>query len=60
MAFHVLGLDILIDDTFSPILLEVNHTPSFNTDTPLDSKLKTSLIKDTLVLMRCHDKELKS
>ena len=59
MAFHILGLDIMIDDNFRPILLEVNHTPSFNTDTPLDSKLKTALIKDTLVLLRCNDVKLK-
>jgi tubulin polyglutamylase TTLL6/13 len=59
MAFHILGLDILIDDSYEPILLEVNHTPSFATETPLDHRIKTSLIKDTLVLMRSHDVKLK-
>ena len=34
-----------------PILLEINYTPSFSTDTPLDLNIKSSLIHDTLVLM---------
>jgi len=33
-----------------PWLLEVNHTPSFTTDTPLDEKIKSSLITDTLIM----------
>ena len=33
-----------------PWLLEVNHTPSFTTDTPLDDKIKGCLITDTLIL----------
>ena len=32
-------------------MLEVNHTPSFTTDTPLDSLIKRNLIYDTLKLM---------
>jgi len=34
-----------------PILLEVNHTPSFATDTPLDKNIKKNLIKETLLLL---------
>ena len=34
-----------------PILLEINYTPSFSTDTPLDVNIKRSLIYDALVLM---------
>ncbi len=59
MAFHILGLDIMINDCFEPILLEVNHTPSFATETPLDQRIKTALIKDTLLLLRCNDIKLK-
>ena len=54
MCFHILGFDILLDNSLNPILLEVNHTPSFATDTPLDKKIKSSLIKDTLVLMNIN------
>lgn len=35
----------------NPVVLEVNHTPSFATDTPLDFQIKHDLIKDTLILM---------
>lgn len=59
MAFHILGLDILINSHLEPILLEVNHTPSFATETPLDHRIKFNLIKDTLKLMRCDSTELK-
>jgi tubulin polyglutamylase TTLL6/13 len=59
MAFHILGLDVLITDTLEPVLLEVNHTPSFATETPLDHRIKFALIRDTIRLMRCDSLELK-
>lgn len=37
-----------------PFLLEVNHTPSFSTDTPLDSLIKKNLIRDTVRLMNIN------
>lgn len=51
MCFEILGFDIFINDKLRPSLLEVNHTPSFTTDTPLDSLIKKNLIRDTLRLM---------
>lgn len=51
MCFEILGLDILLDHKLTPYLIEVNHTPSFNTDTPLDKAVKRAVIKDSLVLM---------
>ena len=51
MCFEILGFDIFINDKLRPSLLEVNHTPSFTTDTPLDSLIKKNLIRDTLKLM---------
>lgn len=56
MCFHILGLDIMLNNKAEPILLEVNHTPSFTTDTPLDHHIKSSLIRDTLVLMNINVK----
>lgn len=56
MCFEILGFDIFINDKFQPSLLEVNHTPSFTTDTPLDSLIKKNLIRDTLRLMNVSNK----
>jgi tubulin polyglutamylase TTLL6/13 len=56
MCFEVLGIDIFLDSKLKPYLLEVNHTPSFTTDTPLDSVIKKSLIRDTLRLMNINTK----
>ena len=36
MCFEILGMDVMIYNKLKPWLLEVNHTPSFGTDTPFD------------------------
>jgi hypothetical protein len=51
MCFELLGFDVIITDDLQPIILEINYTPSFSTDTPLDWNIKKNLIKDALVLM---------
>lgn len=51
-CFEILGLDIMIDSKLRPWLIEVNHSPSFTVDTPLDSEIKEALIGDTLKLVR--------
>jgi tubulin polyglutamylase TTLL6/13 len=51
LAFHILGFDVLIKDDYEPVLIEINHTPSFTTDTPLDKKIKKNLIKDTFKIL---------
>lgn len=56
MCFQILGFDILLDSKAQPYLLEVNHTPSFVTDTPLDELIKKNLIKDSLILMNINTK----
>ncbi|KAL4454548.1 hypothetical protein ABPG74_021753 [Tetrahymena malaccensis] len=53
MCFEILGFDIILDSHLKPWVLEVNHTPSFSTDTPLDSYIKKNTIRDSLKLMNC-------
>jgi hypothetical protein len=45
-CFEVLGFDILVDSDFRPWLLEINLSPSMNTDSPMDLKIKGSMIAD--------------
>jgi hypothetical protein len=51
-CFELLGYDFLLDASGRPWLLEVNHSPSFSVDTPLDREVKEPLIRDTLQLAR--------
>ena len=51
MCFEILGFDIFIDEKLKPWILEVNHAPSFTTDSPLDFKIKKNLISDTIRLL---------
>jgi tubulin polyglutamylase TTLL6/13 len=40
LCFEILGFDIMLDEKCKPILLEINHAPSFATDSPIDEKIK--------------------
>jgi len=51
-CFEILGFDILLDSKLKPYLLEVNHSPSFTTDTPFDHKIKFSLLTDVLNIVK--------
>ena len=51
MCFQILGFDIMLDRKCKPYLLEVNHSPSFSTDSPLDEKVKGDLIRDTIRML---------
>lgn len=50
-CFELYGFDVLIDDTLKPWLLEVNVRPALSSSSPLDRKIKHSLICDTFNLI---------
>uniref|UniRef100_A0A3Q1HPW6 Tubulin tyrosine ligase-like family, member 6 n=1 Tax=Acanthochromis polyacanthus TaxID=80966 RepID=A0A3Q1HPW6_9TELE len=50
-CFEILGFDVLLDRRLRPWVLEVNHSPSFTTDSQLDREVKDALLYDTLVLI---------
>jgi hypothetical protein len=51
MCFQILGFDVLIDSKFKPLLLEVNASPSFGTDSSLDYKIKKNVLGDALRML---------
>ncbi|KAI8611820.1 tubulin-tyrosine ligase family-domain-containing protein [Chytriomyces sp. MP71] len=53
-CFEILGFDIFLDKKLKPWVLEVNHSPSFTCDSPLDSQVKSKVIGDTLELLNLN------
>lgn len=51
MCFEILGFDIMFDSKLKPYLIEVNHAPSFNTDSKLDHLVKKNVIEDTFAML---------
>jgi tubulin polyglutamylase TTLL5 len=49
-CFEVLGFDILIDNLLEPWLIEVNLSPSLGCDSPLDQRVKATMIADLFTL----------
>ncbi len=43
----------MLDHKAKPWLLEVNQSPSFSTDSPLDYKIKKTVIGDAFNLLNC-------
>ena len=54
MCFEILGFDVMLDHKLKPYIIEVNSSPSFATDSPLDKTIKRKVIHDSLVLMNIH------
>lgn len=50
-CFETYGFDVLIDEDLKPWLLEVNICPSLSSGSPLDKRIKTQLVADTLTLV---------
>lgn len=50
-CFEILGFDFMFDHRLKPYVLEVNHSPSFHTDTAIDHEVKESLLYDTFNIL---------
>ncbi|XP_060524336.1 tubulin polyglutamylase ttll6-like [Cylas formicarius] len=48
---ELLGVDIIFDKRMNPQVLEVNHSPSFHTDTQLDCEVKEALLSDMFAML---------
>lgn len=51
LCFQIFGFDVIIDSDLKPWLLEVNHSPSLMTDSPLDYSVKKNMVRDTIHLL---------
>lgn len=47
-SFELFGYDVLIDDQLRPWLIEANASPSLGRDSPMDNKIKLSVVTDTV------------
>lgn len=52
---ELLGIDILFDKRLNPQVLEVNHSPSFHTDTELDTEVKEALLSDMFSMLNLEN-----
>ncbi|XP_071844447.1 uncharacterized protein [Apostichopus japonicus] len=50
-CFEILGFDVMLDKKQRPWILEVNHSPSFHTDSKLDREVKEDLLYNTMCLI---------
>ena len=57
-SFEILGFDVMLDADLKPWLLEVNHAPSFATESKLDEQVKMAVLKDTFNLLAMKKKNL--
>lgn len=48
---------MIIDEKLKPWLLEINYTPSFTTDTPLDRTIKKGVIKEAIEIMNMNPRQ---
>ena len=44
--FHILGIDVMIDEQMNPQILELNDRPSLSVTVPFEMELKTAMIRD--------------
>lgn len=56
-CFELLGFDVMLDEGLRPWLLEVNHSPSFSVDSPLDRRIKTGLLGDLMEALRLDPRD---
>ena len=47
----MLGIDVFLDTKAKPWLIEVNQSPSFMTDSPLDHKVKKGVLVDSFRML---------
>ncbi|CAN0111210.1 unnamed protein product [Scytosiphon promiscuus] len=57
---EILGFDFMIDAALKPWLIEVNHLPSFATDSPLDRRIKAQVVATALSVLHAKAEDRRS
>lgn len=57
---EILGFDFMIDAALKPWLIEVNHLPSFATDSPLDKRIKAQVVSTALSVLHAKANDRQS
>ena len=50
-CFQIIGVDLLLDSSLKPWLLEVNHNPSLTCDAEVDRRMKGGVVRSALELV---------
>lgn len=50
-CYEIYGFDVLLDSNLKPWLMEVNVCPSLSSSSPMDKKIKTTMMCDTMNLL---------
>jgi len=50
-SFEIFGFDVMFDQHLKCWLIEVNSSPSLGCDSPLDTRIKVALVRDTIALI---------
>ena len=58
-CYEVLGFDVMLDSKLRPVLIEVNHLPSFETSAKIDDLIKSRVIADALMLAGVDESTIK-
>eukprot|EP00041_Stephanoeca_diplocostata_P033605 m.1115679 g.1115679 ORF g.1115679 m.1115679 type:complete len:971 (+) comp24371_c0_seq1:198-3110(+) len=56
-CFAILGFDVFLDHRLRPYVIEVNRSPSFTCDAPLDQDIKYGVIASAIKLLRLRPSE---
>ena len=54
-SFHILGIDIMVDDKCDPVFLELNDNPSMKVGVPFENLLKKNIISDAIKVVSSLD-----
>ncbi|XP_066994664.2 tubulin polyglutamylase ttll-4 isoform X2 [Anabrus simplex] len=53
-SYELFGIDVLLDETLKPWLLEVNISPSLHSSSPLDLAVKGPMVRDLMNMAGYH------